>query len=291
MKAAFIGLGVMGYPMAGHLQRTNGSTTVFNRTTSKAQDWVTEYGGQSAVSPEQAALNADIVFTCVGNDQDLRSVTVEKHGVLSSLKPGAILVDHTTASATIARELDAACKHKSVHFIDAPVSGGEQGAINGLLTIMCGGETADYDKAKPVMECYTREIRLMGPARHGQLTKMVNQICIAGLIQSLAEGIHFAENAGLDPLKVIEIISTGAAQSWQMDNRHETMVKGEYDHGFAVDWIRKDLAIALEEGRKNGSHLPIAALVDQFYSEVQSLGGSRWDTSSLLARLQSLKQP
>ena len=291
MKAAFIGLGVMGYPMAGHLQRTNGSTTVFNRTTSKAQDWVTEYGGQSAVSPEQAALNADIVFTCVGNDQDLRSVTVEKHGVLSSLKPGAILVDHTTASATIARELDAACKHKSVHFIDAPVSGGEQGAINGLLTIMCGGETADYDKAKPVMECYTREIRLMGPAGHGQLTKMVNQICIAGLIQSLAEGIHFAENAGLDPLKVIEIISTGAAQSWQMDNRHETMVKGEYDHGFAVDWIRKDLAIALEEGRKNGSHLPIAALVDQFYSEVQSLGGSRWDTSSLLARLQSLKQP
>ena len=284
---AFIGLGVMGYPMAGHL-RTRGKhdVRVFNRTASKAEKWVSEFGGQAAATPAEAAEGADFVFTCVGNDDDLRSVTLAENGVLDRLKNGAILVDNTTASAEIARELDAAARNRGGAFLDAPVSGGQAGAENGALTVMVGGEQATYDTAKPVIDCYARMVGLMGPAGAGQLTKMVNQICIAGLVQGLAEGLHFGKKAGLDIEKVVAVISKGAAGSWQMENRWQTMTKGEYEHGFAVDWMRKDLSIVLNEARNNGARVPVAALVDQFYAEVQAMGGNRWDTSSLLALLE-----
>lgn len=286
-KVAFIGLGVMGYPMAGYLKAKGGhDVTVYNRTASKAQDWVAKYGGKSAPTPAQAAEGADFVFTCVGNDDDLRSVTTGEQGVLQAMKPGAILIDNTTASAEVARELHAAAKAKGCDFIDAPVSGGQAGAENGVLTVMCGGDTATFEKARPVIDAYARMVGLMGDVGAGQLTKMINQICIAGLVQGLAEGIHFGKRAGLDIEKVVEVISKGAAGSWQMENRHKTMNQGKYDFGFAVEWMRKDLGIVLAEARSNGAKLPVTALVDQFYGDVQAMGGSRWDTSSLLARLE-----
>ncbi|MEZ2127288.1 MULTISPECIES: NAD(P)-dependent oxidoreductase [unclassified Sinorhizobium] len=286
-KVAFIGLGVMGFPMAGHLKTKGGhDVTVYNRTASKAQDWVAKFGGKSAPTPAQAAEDADFVFTCVGNDDDLRSVTTGEQGVLQAMKPGSILIDNTTASAEVARELHAAAKAKGCDFIDAPVSGGQAGAENGALTVMCGGEPATFEIARPVIDAYARMVGLMGNVGAGQLTKMINQICIAGLVQGLAEGIHFGKRAGLDIEKVVEVISKGAAGSWQMENRHKTMNQGKYDFGFAVEWMRKDLGIVLAEARSNGAKLPVTALVDQFYGDVQAMGGSRWDTSSLLARLE-----
>jgi 3-hydroxyisobutyrate dehydrogenase-like beta-hydroxyacid dehydrogenase len=286
-KVAFIGLGVMGYPMAGHLHRKGGhDVTVYNRTTAKAENWAKQFGGAHALTPAEAAKDADFVFTCVGNDDDLRAVTIGPDGVLAGMKPGAILIDNTTASADVARELYAAAKEKGCGFIDAPVSGGQAGAENGVLTVMCGGDEAVFDASKPVIEAFAKMIGLMGPAGSGQLTKMVNQICIAGIVQGLAEAIHFGKSAGLDIEKVVEVISKGAAGSWQMENRHKTMNAGKYDFGFAVDWMRKDLGIVLNEAKNNGASLPVTALVDQFYSEVQKLGGKRWDTSSLLARLE-----
>ena len=286
-KVAFIGLGVMGYPMAGHLKAKGGhDVTVYNRTTAKAEAWVKQHGGRHALTPAEAAKDADFVFTCVGNDDDLRSVTIGENGVLSGMKPGAILDDNTTASAEVAREHAAAAEVKGCGFIDAPVSGGQAGAENGMLTVMCGGDDKTFEQARPVIDAFARMVGLMGPAGAGQLTKMVNQICIAGLVQGLAEGIHFGKKAGLDIEKVIEVISKGAAGSWQMENRHKTMAVGKYDFGFAVDWMRKDLDIVLTEARSNGATLPVTALVDQFYGEVQKLGGKRWDTSSLLARLE-----
>ncbi len=286
-KLAFIGLGVMGFPMAGHLKQKGGhEVTVYNRTAAKAADWVSKFGGKSGATPAEAAKDADFVFTCVGNDDDLRSVTTGENGVLSAMKPGAILIDNTTASAEVARELDAAAKDKGVHFIDAPVSGGQAGAENGVLTVMCGGDQAVFDKAKPVIDAYARMVGLMGPVGSGQLTKMMNQICIAGIVQGLSEAIHFGKQAGLDIETVIDVISKGAAGSWQMENRHKTMDQGKYDFGFAVDWMRKDLDIVLTEARRNGAKLPLTALVDQFYGDVQAMGGNRWDTSSLLARLE-----
>ncbi len=286
-KVAFIGLGVMGFPMAGHLKTKGGhDVTVYNRTAAKAAAWVEKFGGSSAPTPAQAAENADFVFTCVGNDDDLRSVTTGPDGVFQSMKPGAILIDNTTASAEVARELDAAAKAKGCSFIDAPVSGGQAGAENGVLTVMCGGDEATFATAKPVIDAYARMVGLMGPAGAGQLTKMINQICIAGVVQGLAEGIHFGKRAGLDIEKVVEVISKGAAGSWQMENRHKTMNEGKYDFGFAIDWMRKDLGIVLTEARQNGAKLPLTALVDQFYGDVQAMGGNRWDTSSLLARLE-----
>lgn len=286
-KVAFIGLGVMGFPMAGHLKQKGGyEVTVYNRTTAKAADWVSKFGGKSGATPAEAAKDADFVFTCVGNDDDLRSVTTGENGVLSAMKTGAILIDNTTASAEVARELDAAAKEKGVHFIDAPVSGGQAGAENGVLTVMCGGDQAVFDKAKPVIDAYARMVGLMGPVGSGQLTKMMNQICIAGIVQGLSESIHFGKQAGLDIETVIDVISKGAAGSWQMENRHKTMDQGKYDFGFAVDWMRKDLDIVLTEARRNGAKLPLTALVDQFYGDVQAMGGNRWDTSSLLARLE-----
>jgi 3-hydroxyisobutyrate dehydrogenase len=285
-KVAFIGMGVMGYPMAGHLAVKGGhDVTVYNRTAAKADAWVKQYGGKSAPTPAAAAEGADFVFTCVGNDDDLRSVTTGKDGVISTMKSGAILVDNTTASAEAARELHAACAEKGCGFIDAPVSGGQAGAENGVLTVMCGGDETTYEKARPVIDSYARMVGLMGAVGAGQLTKMINQICIAGLVQGLAEGIHFGKQAGLDIEKVVEVISKGAAGSWQMENRHKTMNAGKFDFGFAVDWMRKDLDIVLTEARRNGAKLPVTALVDQFYGDVQAMGGKRWDTSSLLARL------
>ena len=286
-KVAFLGLGVMGFPMAGHLKVKGGhDVTVYNRTTAKAEDWVKQYGGNLAVTPAEAAKDADFVFTCVGNDDDLRSVTLGAEGALAGMKPGAVLIDNTTASAEVARELFDAARAKGCDFVDAPVSGGQAGAENGVLTVMCGGEQAVYDRARPIIDAYARMVGLMGPAGSGQLTKMVNQICIAGLVQGLAEGIHFGKKAGLDIEKVIEVISKGAAGSWQMENRYKTMNAGKFDFGFAVDWMRKDLGIVLSEARRNGATLPVAAIVDQFYGEVQAQGGNRWDTSSLLARLE-----
>ncbi len=286
-KVAFIGLGVMGYPMAGHLKTKGGhDVTVYNRTAAKAEKWVAQFGGKAAATPAEAARDADFVFTCVGNDDDLRSVTIGKDGALSGMKSGAILVDNTTASAEVARELAEAAAAKGCGFVDAPVSGGQAGAENGVLTVMCGGDPETFDKAKSVIDAFARMVGLMGPAGSGQLTKMINQICIAGLVQGLAEGIHFGKKAGLDIEKVIEVISKGAAGSWQMENRHKTMNEGKYEFGFAVDWMRKDLDIVLSEARRNGAALPVTALVDQFYGEVQKLGGNRWDTSSLLARLE-----
>ena len=275
----------MGYPMAGYLAKAGHDTVVYNRTAGKAERWVAEYGGASAPTPRQAAAGADIVFSCVGNDNDVREVLLGANGVLAGIGQGGIIVDHTTASATIARDISEKAASRNVGFLDAPVSGGQAGAENGQLTVMVGGETAVFDRARPVIDCYAKAITLIGPVGAGQLAKMVNQICIAGLVQGLSEGLHFAERAGLDPAVVIESISKGAAQSWQMDNRWETMVAGEFDFGFAVDWMRKDLAIALEEAKRNGARLEVAELVDRFYAEVQSMGGRRWDTSSLIARL------
>ncbi|WP_280106971.1 NAD(P)-dependent oxidoreductase [Sinorhizobium sp. CCBAU 05631] len=286
-KVAFIGLGVMGYPMAGHLKVRGGhEVTVYNRTAAKAERWAAEFGGRAAATPAEAARGQDFVFACVGNDDDLRSVTTGEDGAFEAIGSGAVFIDNTTASAAVARELYAAAREKGAHFIDAPVSGGQAGAENGVLTVMCGGDAEVFDRAKPVIDAYARMVGLMGPAGAGQLTKMINQICIAGLVQGLAEGIHFGKKAGLDIEKVIEVISKGAAGSWQMEHRHKTMNAGKYDFGFAVDWMRKDLDIVLAEARRNGAKLPVTALVDQFYAEVQALGGSRWDTSSLLARLE-----
>lgn len=289
MQVGFIGLGTMGYPMAGHLQQAGHNVRVFNRTPSKASQWHQVYGGTVSTTPREAATDADIVFCCVGDDNDIRDVCIGEQGVLKSLKPGAILVDHTTTSAKVARELDAQCQQQGCAFIDAPVSGGEQGAINGALTVMCGGDSEAFKRITPVISCYAQESILMGPAGSGQLTKMVNQICVAGVLQGLAEGLHFAEKAGLDRQRVIDVIAKGAAQSWQMENRHKTMIAGQYEHGFAVDWMRKDLKICLEEANRNGSVLKQSATIDQYYGDVQQLGGGRYDTSSLLLRLQSLK--
>jgi len=286
-KVAFLGLGVMGFPMAGHLVKKGGhEVTVYNRTAAKAKAWADQFGGRTAATPAEAARGQDFVMACVGNDNDLRAVTIGADGAFAAMTSGAIFVDHTTASAEVARELDAAATKAGFHFIDAPVSGGQAGAENGVLTVMCGGSDAAYAKAEPVIAAYARMCKLLGPAGSGQLTKMVNQICIAGLVQGLSEGIHFAKRAGLDVNAVIDTISKGAAQSWQMENRHKTMNDGKYDFGFAVEWMRKDLSICLAESRRNGASLPVTGLVDAFYAEVEKLGGRRWDTSSLLARLE-----
>ncbi|EON92384.1 6-phosphogluconate dehydrogenase [Marinobacter lipolyticus SM19] len=283
--AAFIGLGVMGYPMAGHLANAGYDVRVWNRTFSKAEAWTKDYSGTACQSIAEAVRNADIVLTCVGADKDLLAVYEGSEGIISNAPEGAILVDHTTASAGIAEQLAQSAKARSQGFIDAPVSGGQQGAENGQLTIMCGGEPPIFERAKPILECYSRALNLMGPAGSGQKTKMVNQIAIAGLVQGLSEALHFAEQAELDVRKVVDVISKGAAQSWQMENRSGTMIDGKFDYGFAVDWMRKDLGICLEEARQNGAKLPVTALVDQFYGDVQDMGGRRWDTSSLIQRL------
>jgi 3-hydroxyisobutyrate dehydrogenase len=286
-KVAFIGLGAMGFPLAGHLA-TRGlhDVVVFNRARAKADAWIARFGGIAAPTPAAAAEGADFVLACVGNDDDLRAVTLGPDGAFRALKPGAVFIDHTTASARIARELHVAAKARGAAFLDAPVSGGQSGAESGTLTIMVGGDEADFGKAEPVIAAYARAVILIGPSGTGQLTKMVNQICIAGLIQGLAEALHFATRAGLDMPKVIDTISKGAAQSWQMDNRWRTMTEGKFDFGFAVDWVRKDFALIFEEARANGAELPVTALVDQFYAEVQAMGGGRFDTSSLIARLE-----
>jgi len=281
-KVAFIGLGVMGYHMAGHLKSGGHDVTVYNRTAPKAEAWVKEHGGTMAATPREAADGAEIVFCCVGNDNDLRSVALGDDGIFAGMKDGAAMVDNTTASANVARELYGTAKDKGLGFIDAPVSGGEAGAQNGVLTVMCGGDKDVFDRVQPVIDCYARAVTLLGPAGSGQLTKMVNQICIAGLLQGLSEGMNFGARAGLDMAQVLDVISKGAAQSWQMENRGTTMCKGEFDFGFAVDWMRKDLGICLEEAHNNGARLPVTALVDQFYAQVQARGGSRWDTSSLM---------
>ncbi len=285
-KVAFIGLGVMGYPMAGHLRvKGQHEVTVYNRTTTKAEKWAEHYSSSFRQTPREAAEGCDVVFCCVGNDDDLRAVTTGPDGAFHGMKKSAVFVDHTTASSEVAQELAAVAKESGFSFLDAPVSGGQAGAENGVLTIMVGGDEEAYDTAKPIMDCYGKKIGLMGPSGAGQQTKMVNQICIAGLLQGLSEGIHFAEKAGLDLEKVIGAISGGAAQSWQMENRWETMRDGHYEHGFAVDWMRKDLNICLKTAGEIGARLPVTALVDQFYAEVQAMGGGRWDTSSLLARM------
>jgi 3-hydroxyisobutyrate dehydrogenase-like beta-hydroxyacid dehydrogenase len=286
-KVAWIGLGVMGYPMAGHILKKGGhDLVVYNRNSAKAEAWVKEHGaGRTARTPAEAAQDADFVFSCVGNDDDLRSVTTGKDGAFHGMRKGAIFIDNTTASANVARELYAAARQKGFDFLDAPVSGGQAGAQNGVLTVMVGGDRQPFERAKPVIDCYARMVTLIGGSGSGQLTKMVNQICIAGLVQGLAEGIHFAQKAGLDLSLVMATISKGAAGSWQMENRWKTMAEGKFDFGFAVDWMRKDMQISLDEARRNGASLPVAALVDQFYSEVQRMGGGRWDTSSLIARL------
>ena len=282
MKTSFLGLGVMGFPMAGHLKKGGHEVTVYNRTQANAQKWVETHGGRAAATPAEAAKGADIVFSCVGNDDDLRSIVQGEQGAFAGMSKGAIVVDHTTASANVARELGEVAKGQGLHFLDAPVSGGQAGAENGKLTVMVGGGQADFDRAKPVIDCYARACVLLGPVGSGQLAKMVNQICIAGLVQGLAEGMNFAVKAGLDPAKLVETISKGAAQSWQMENRALTMVADKFDFGFAVDWMRKDLGICLEEAKRNGARLPVTALVDQFYAQVQQRGGKRWDTSSLI---------
>ena len=283
---AFLGLGVMGYPMAGHLAKRGHTVTVYNRHPEKAAKWLADHAGASAASPREAAAGKDFVFACVGADNDLREVTIGAAGAFAGMRKDAVFVDHTTTSAEVARELHAAAKARGLHFVDAPVSGGQAGAVNGALTIMVGGDQEPVARAEPVAAAYARAYRRMGGAGAGQLTKMVNQICIAGLVEGLAEGIHFAKKAGLDPIQVVDVISKGAAQSWQMDNRHKTMAEGKFDFGFAVDWMRKDLGICLDEARRNGAKLPVSALVDQFYADVQAMGGGRFDTSSLLARLE-----
>jgi 3-hydroxyisobutyrate dehydrogenase len=290
MKVAFLGLGVMGFPMARHLAAAGHDVAVFNRTREKAERWARENPGRVAATPADAARDAELVFTCVGRDEDLHEVALGPDGAIPAMARGAALVDHTTTSARLAREVDAAARARGIGFLDAPVSGGQSGAEKGILTVMAGGDEAVFARAEPVVAAYARTFRLLGPAGSGQLAKMVNQICIAGLIEGLAEGLHFARAAGLDPQAVIDVISKGAAQSWQMDNRHATMLAGEYEHGFAVDWVRKDLGYALDEARRNGAQLPVTALVDQLYGEVQAMGGGRWDTSSLLARLEAARR-
>jgi 3-hydroxyisobutyrate dehydrogenase-like beta-hydroxyacid dehydrogenase len=285
---AFLGLGVMGYPMAGHLARAGHTVTVYNRTAAKAAAWAAAEKGDHAATPREAASaggGADIVFACVGNDDDLRSVTLGADGAFAGMKPGAVFVDHTTASAEIARELYAAARGQGLHFVDAPVSGGQAGAINGALTVMCGGDAEAFDRIKPAAMSFSRAVTLIGASGAGQLAKMVNQVCIAGLVQGLSEALAFGEKAGLDLPLVLDVIGKGAAQSWQMDNRGKTMAAGKFDFGFAVDWMRKDLGLVMDEARRNGAQLPVTALVDQFYADVQAMGGNRWDTSSLIARL------
>lgn len=286
MRVAFLGLGVMGYPMAGHLAAAGHEVTVYNRSTEKARVWTAEYGGQLGLTPCEAVQQAEIVFICVGNDDDLRSVVFGGQGALAGMEAGSVLVDHTTVSANVAREVATAAAALQLGFLDAPVSGGQAGAENGVLTVMVGGDSEVFERAEAIMGAFAQRIRLMGSVGSGQLTKMVNQICIAGLLQGLSEGVHFARQAGLDSAAVFDVLSRGAAQSWQMENRVETMADDTYAFGFAVDWMRKDLGIVLDEGRRNGSQLPVTALVDSFYSDVQRMGGGRWDTSSLLARLQ-----
>lgn len=285
MHVAFLGLGVMGYPMAGWLSKAGHRVSVYNRTAEKAERWAAEHGGRKADSPADAVAGADIVFTCLGDDPDLREVVLGAEGVLESMKKGAVFVDHTTASADVAREIAAAGEERGIDCLDAPVSGGQAGAEQGKLTVMIGGEAAPFERAEPVIRAYAGNVRLIGPAGSGQLAKMVNQIAIAGVVQGLAEALHFAGRAGLDAAAVIDVISKGAAQSWQMENRWQTMVEGHFDFGFAVEWMRKDLRICLDEARRNDAELPVAALVDQFYAEVVNMGGRRWDTSSLIARL------
>jgi len=284
-KVAFLGLGVMGAPMARHLAAKGHEVAVYNRTFAKAEAWAAQNKGKAAKTPREASQGAEFVFCCVGNDDDLRAVVRGDDGALAGMAQGTVFVDHTTASADVARELSAEAKARGVAFIDAPVSGGQAGAENGALTVMCGGDAAAYARAEPVIMSFARACRLMGASGAGQLAKMVNQLCIAGVVQGLAEGLHFAMRAGLDPNAVVEVISKGAAQSWQMENRHKTMAEGKFDFGFAVDWMRKDLGICLDEARRNGAQLPLAALVDQFYADIQQMGGGRWDTSSLIARL------
>ncbi len=284
-QVAFLGLGVMGYPMAGHLRRAGHAVTVYNRTAAKAAQWAGEYGGSTAPTPGQAAQGADIVFACVGNDDDLRSVVLGEDGAFAGMRPGAVFVDHTTASAAVARELQAAARERGLDFVDAPVSGGQAGAVNGLLTVMCGGVPATFERIRPVAMAFARACTLVGGPGAGQLAKMVNQICIAGLVQGLSEAIAFGLASGLDMKQVLDVIGKGAAQSWQMDNRGGTMVDDQFDFGFAVDWMRKDLGLCLDEAKRNGAALPVTALVDQFYGDVQRMGGGRWDTSSLIRRL------
>lgn len=286
MRVAFVGLGVMGYPMAGYLNKAGHDVTVYNRTTAKADEWCAKYGGVRADTPGQASAGAEIVFVCVGNDDDVRAVILEDDGILPDITAGGIIIDHTTASAVVAREVAEAAAEKDVGFLDAPLSGGQAGAENGQLTIMVGGSGETFERVAPVMDCYAKAITLIGPVGSGQLAKMVNQICIAGIVQGLSEGLHFAKRANLDVAKVIEAISKGAAQSWQMENRWETMINGEFEFGFAVEWMRKDLGIALSEAESNGSSLDMTRLVDGYYAEVQELGGNRYDTSSLIARLE-----
>ena len=289
-NVAFIGLGVMGYPMAGYISKGGHNVTVFNRTKSKAEKWVNEYKGKMAETPAEAAKDAEYIFTCVGNDNDLREVTFGESGAFKTIKKGSVYIDNTTASAIIAREIYAYAKKNGFGALDAPVSGGQAGAENGALTVMIGGDQVDFDKAKDKIDCYSKKMKLLGGAGNGQLAKMVNQICIAGLVEALSEGLSFARAAGLDAHKVVDVISKGAAQSWQMENRYQTMLADEFEHGFAVDWMRKDLSICLAEARKNGSALPITAAVDQLYGEIQSMRGGRWDTSSLFARLEAVRQ-
>lgn len=286
-RVTFLGLGVMGHPMAGHLARAGHHVTVYNRTAAKAEAWAREYGGVAAATPASAARDADIVFACVGNDEDLRAVVLggPVDGAFAGMKPGAIFVDHTTASAEVARELHALARERGLHFVDAPVSGGQAGAVNGALTVMCGGDDAPFEAIKPVALAFAKAVTLVGGSGAGQLAKMVNQICIAGLVQGLSEAIAFGQRAGLDMKQVLDVIGKGAAQSWQMDNRGKTMVDDKFDFGFAVDWMRKDLGLVLDEARRNGARVPVTALVDQFYADVQALGGNRWDTSSLIKRL------
>ncbi|MBX3660336.1 MAG: NAD(P)-dependent oxidoreductase [Ramlibacter sp.] len=282
---AFLGLGVMGFPMAGHLAKAGHSVTVYNRSAAKASAWTQEFGGRAAATPREAAAGAGIVFCCVGNDDDLRSVVLGADGALAGMKPGAVLVDHTTASANVARELHGAASALGLHFVDAPVSGGQAGAQNGLLTVMCGGDAAAFDGVRPVGMAFARAFTRLGESGAGQLAKMVNQIAIAGLVQGLSEAIAFGQKAGLDMAQVLEVIGKGAAQSWQMDNRGKTMIEDKFDFGFAVDWMRKDLGLVLDEAKRNGARVPVTALVDQFYADVQAMGGQRWDTSSLIRRL------
>ncbi|WP_370680048.1 NAD(P)-dependent oxidoreductase [Comamonas sp. GB3 AK4-5] len=284
-KVAFLGLGVMGFPMAGHLAKAGHQVTVYNRSPAKRQAWVAEFGGAEAATPREAVQGAEMVFCCVGNDDDLRSVVLGEHGALAGMQAGAIFVDHTTASAEVARELYATAQAQGLHFIDAPVSGGQAGAQNGQLTVMCGGDQTQFDAVAPVAACFARAFTLMGESGAGQLTKMINQICIAGVVQGLSEAVAFGEKAGLDVHKALDVVSKGAAQSWQMENRGKTMVEGKFDFGFAVDWMRKDLGLVLDEAKRNGARLPLTALVDQFYADVQAMGGGRNDTSSLIRRL------
>ena len=283
-KVSFIGLGVMGYPMAGYISKAGHNVTVYNRTKSKAENWIKEHKGKMAETPEEAAKDSDFVFTCVGNDNDLKEVAIGKKGIFNTIKKGSIYIDNTTASAKIAKELYAHAKAHGFGFLDAPVSGGQAGAENGALTVMIGGDKKDFDKARPIIDCYSKKAQLLGASGSGQLAKMVNQICIAGLVQGLSEAINFGSNAGLKMEDVIEVISKGAAQSWQMENRHKTMIDDKFEFGFAVDWMRKDLRIALDEAKKNNSPLPITKIVDGYYEEIQKMGGNRWDTSSLIRR-------